>query len=134
MSAWIVSENHIRVLVEALYKYEVVKEKTPDEIGYMLWKENHRSVNALYRQRTRTPKYTHDSSAKGAIRDIVRQPLIVLKQIGCYVYQSCEDRAWETSEASRLMRDLHLQVCAGLGIDPQGSYGPAYDAAPWGID
>ncbi len=52
MSAWIVSQNHIRLLVEALHKYEVINGATQgittDTLGQMLWPENVKSVNHRY--------------------------------------------------------------------------------------
>ena len=121
MSAWIVSQNHIRLLVEALYKYEVIDGIhhhifTPDTLGQMLWRENHKSVNSRYHRRTKTPTYTHDSTAaatweyptpgQGAVRDLVRNPALVYRQARFYNYKSCEHPGWESSEACSLMARL----------------------------
>jgi hypothetical protein len=134
MSAWIVSQEHIMLLVEALYRYEVAlpDDATPDAIGQTLWAENHRSVNYRYDETEPPPPFTHDSTL---IRAYVRQPELVYKQIDCYVYQSCEPPGWDTSEANRLMSLLVQAVKACLGkTGPEIRAGAAYSRAPWGMD
>ena len=142
MSAWIVSQNHIRLLVEALYKYEVIDGAnhclTPDVVGRILWRENHRSVNRRYERRSRTPRYTHDSTAvatweyptpgQGAVRDLTRNPALVYKQACCYQYQSCEHNGWEKSQACSLMARL-LEV-----IEKTTETDKMDDGQPWGIE
>ena len=139
MSAWIVSENHIRLLVEALYKYELVPSPsmTPETLGRILWKENHKSVNYRYGERQRTPRYAHDSKAiamweypspgTGIIRELVRIPALVYKQASCYQYQSCERDDWETTTASKLIKAL-TNYLEKRGEDAND------DAHPWGIE
>lgn len=138
MSAWIVSQNHIRLLVEALYKYEVVPNNTtPDHIGRVLWRENFRSVNYRYEEHNLLPPFTHDSEARaswmfpspdqGIIRDLVRNTALLYKQICCYNYQSCQHPGWESTQAYALMAALRKAV------EKHGQ--PDYDTtAPWGID
>ena len=143
MSAWIVSENHIRLLVEALYKYEVIDGishhiYTPDTLGQMLWRENHKSVNYRYHRRAKTPTYTHDSAAvatwaypcpgRGVVRDLVRTPALVSKQAHCYHYQSCEHTGWEKSQACSLIARLLEVIEKTTGTDEMD------DGQPWGIE
>ena len=145
MSAWIVSENHIRLLVEALYKYEVIagttsvtQALTPDQLGQMLWRENHKSVNYRYNKRALTPHYTHDSAAvaaweypttgQGIVRDLVRNPALVYTQARHYDYQSCEHPGWEKSEACSLIARLLEVIEKTTGTDEMD------DGQPWGID
>ena len=139
MSAWIVSENHIRLLVEALYKYEVVNgQETPEALGQRLWDENHASVNYRYDEQAACPRYTHASTATaswefpekgaGSIRTIVRNPALVYKQVRCYEYQSCEHEQWESSVAAAYMRALKAALIAQLGTDRMNNN------QPWGID
>lgn len=132
MSAWIVSENHIALLVEALYRYEVpqIGTKTPDEVGQTLWRENHRSVNYRYSERTRTPKYHHVKMAH--IRKFCRNPLMVFKQLCCYVYQSDNHHGWMQSEASKWMIALEMAITRTSGELHLSM--PACEALPWGID
>lgn len=48
MSAWIVSKEHIDVLVQALAEGEIVVDIEPSEIGRILWRENLYSIWARY--------------------------------------------------------------------------------------
>ena len=143
MSAWIVSENHIRLLVEALYKYEVVDGiyhhmYTPDTLGKMLWRENYKSVNCRYNKRARAPHFTHDSTAviawtypslgRGVIRDLARNPRLVYKQACCYQYQSCEHDAWKRSAACSLIARLLEVIEKTTGTEEMD------DRQPWGIE
>ena len=143
MSAWIVSQNHIRLLVEALYKYEVIdganNALTPDVVGRILWRENYRSVNSRYHRRAKTSTlYTHDSAAvttwaypcpgRGVVRDLVRNPALVYKQAHCYHYQSCEHTGWEKSQACSLISRLLEVIEKTTGTDEMDN------GQPWGID
>ena len=142
MSAWIVSQNHIRLLTEALYKYEVIDGAnhalTPDAVGRILWRENYRSVNRRYGRHDRAPAYTHDSTAvatweypcsgRGVVRDLVRNPALVYKQACCYQYQSNEHNGWESSEACSLMARLLEAIEKTTGTDKMD------DGQPWGIN
>jgi hypothetical protein len=132
MSAWIVSKAHIDVMVSAALAAKdwgdfsfyhdneriVVTSDNADEIGQMLWEENHKSVNARYRENTKTPKYT--------FRPVeVPSPGEVAKGIGCYEYQSCEHDGWETSAAKAFCTELEGVQIVRL---------PEYESAPWGWD
>lgn len=151
MSAWIISENHVRLLVEALFQYEVMSTNasapmTPEALGKLLWRENHKSINHRYAKRARTPHYIHDSAAlcawdyptpgRGLVRELCRDPWLVLKQIGCYQYQSCEHAGWETSVASAYMAKLEAQIAKSLGctIDEAYKNRQHFGNAPWGIN
>ena len=63
MSAWIVSNQHIALLVEAIYRHEVPLENPlgPDELGQLLWDENYKSVNYRYDNNETAPTYIHQS-------------------------------------------------------------------------
>ena len=142
MSAWIVSQNHIRLLVEALYKYEVIDGAdhalTPDVVGHILWRENYRSVNSRYSERHRTPHYAHRSDAtatwtypfpsQGTIRDLTRNPALVYKQACCYRYQSNEHPGWKKSQAYSLIARLLEVIEKTTGADEMDGN------EPWGIE
>ena len=150
MSAWIVSENHIRLLTEAFFKYEIAHADplTPAQLGAMLWKENHRSVNYHYKDTEPTPAYTHDSAAVcaaivsgnkppqplGTVRELARQPGLLFKQVACYNYQSCERPDWEQSHAYAAMTALAEAIArlAGTTVDALHD-APAFQQGPWGI-
>lgn len=146
MSAWIVSENHIRLLVEACYKYEVLKDDTltPDALGQLLWRENHKSVNARYGERKRTPRFQHDSQAmaawpypspgQGCIRELARRPALLFKQAGCYHYQSCEHPTWERSAAASMITRLIEAIALSQGRTIDEMYEGMQGNEPWGIE
>lgn len=122
MSAWIVSKKHIDALVTAAVEHRLVKD-TPearDAAGLMLWRENHRSVNARYGESTRTPSYSFTRREEA--------PVTVVKSIGCYEYQTCEHDGWTRSKARRLCVELKARVA-----DEIVSATDAYNAAPWGL-
>jgi hypothetical protein len=142
MSAWIVSEEHIHAMVHlALFgptdgeddwffdrrefvfylrgkqhRYDLTN---ADELGQMLWRECHRSVNARYGERTRTPSYSYRKPQR------VPNPVEGIKTIHCYRYQSCEHAGWEASEANAACQSL---------IDTLTHTLPGYNVAPWGWD
>ena len=142
MSAWIVSQNHIRLLVESLYKYEVIDGAdhalTPDVVGHILWRENYRSVNYRYSERHRTPHYVHRSDAtatwtypypnQGMIRDLVRNPALVYKQASCYKYQSNEHPGWNASQACAFVTKLQEVIEKNTGTAGRDNN------EPWGIE
>jgi hypothetical protein len=123
MSAWIVSKKHIDLLVTAALSAKYMTpaggdERQPSELGLMLWVENHKSVNSRYSE-TRMPEGYKFTRFPGKI-----DPIVVLKQIACYEYQSCEHDTWKTSEAFKFCQALTTEMINAL---------PGYSEAPWGI-
>lgn len=123
MSAWIVSKKHIDLLVTAALsaKYMTAAGPVGDDpsaLGLMLWRENHFSVNSRYNE-TRMPEGYKFTRFPGKI-----DPVVVLKQIACYEYQSCEHDGWKTSDAFKFCQALTSEMINAL---------PGYEAAPWGI-
>lgn len=57
--------------------------------------------------------------------DVKIDPVVTLKSIACYSYQSCEHDGWETSRAKELCDRLRDGAISAL---------PGYEQAPWGID
>ena len=131
MSAWTVTKAHIDYLIMAAKKFGIpigvywgqdgkrLPGSDPSEVGRMLWEENYKSVNFRYGDNTATPAY--DFSAIG--RQV--EPVVVLKAISCYEYQSCEHGEWEASEAKQFCDSLAKATIATL---------PGFADAPWGID
>ena len=119
MSAWIVSKKHIDLLVAA------AKNRHPDALGQMLWAENHKSVNYRYGEKRPTPPYTFTPPTEPI------DQILLLKQIHCYDYQSCEHDGWERSEAYKLCKKLEAACLAALPPGVEDS--PEYSQAPWGI-
>jgi hypothetical protein len=152
MSAWIVSREHVRFLVEAAFEVPRMgsmrhgspltwyhngrrcelgfERERHAEVGQMLWTENVKSVAFRY----------PDDRFKGCLPGPIGEDYLyqehktihaalslvaVLKAIDCYEYQSCEHDGWKVSEAHAFCTALRHAVCAAL---------PGYDDAPWGID
>jgi hypothetical protein len=143
MSAWLVSNAHIDVLINGLAQYAVLPADTDwKTIGQTLWTENNRSVNYRYSERSHHPRYAlHTTEAP-------LDAIAVLKAIGCYDYQSCEHPGWEKSRAHTLVRALEAKILAvhpDLAVEvpsryelsrkvPAYSVSPEYDRAPWGFE
>lgn len=138
MSAWIVSKDHIDVLVYALLWWnkspaasylgappELPFDGDPSAIGQMLWHENHLSVNYRYSENDETPLYEYDGSGLDALN-----VSHFCKAANCYDYQSCEHPAYDNSESRRLVDALSDAIEAqGFGDGHK-----EYERAPWGFD
>ena len=137
MSAWIVSKNHIDVLVTWAIKVDlqikyngniyIADIHSAEFIGRNLWLENYRSINCRYRENGIAPEYHYEPST---IIDIV----IMFKQLGCYDYQSCECCDYETTFAyafvKAAMREMEDRGCTHEKVSGLLEY----ENAPWGID
>ncbi len=142
MSAWIVSSGHIDVLVNALAQYGVI---APDlgargfrALGQKLWQENHTSVNYRYGEENQSPDYVLRTTEASL------DPIVVLKALSCFNYQTCEHPRWPDSEAHKLTAALHTAILErhpDLAALVTGPYGetyryrtlPDWERAPWGI-
>ena len=140
MSAWVVSKTHIDAMIDAglhgqgpygplswytenetggFAPHDLTR-LSADEVGTMLWNENHLSVNYRYDESTPTPTYRH-----GRLRSGPLPPVVIFKLIACFEYQSCEHPGWETSQAKRFCDALRRSEINKL---------PGYGEAPWGLD
>lgn len=138
MSAWIVSERHIDLMVATILRSEAVPEAGVDAnaIGRTLWTENLRSVAYRYpddRSGERPgPIGFRDVHAKRytftPIAELPTDPAFLAKQFACYRYQSCEHPSWQRSNAQRWTKKL-LRMW-GTGVERTREY----NVAPWGID
>lgn len=133
MSAFVVDKRHIDVLVTAglvfkrdggLYWYDAAKQTrkldytTADAVGTMLLAENVKSVNDRYDDHGEAESYTF------TFVDGTPDPVVVLKAIACYEYQSCEHDGWKKSDAKAFCDALQDVAINAL---------PGYGAAPWEI-
>lgn len=127
MSAWIVTKEHIDLLVAAAEGMDGVE---PDALGQMLWEENHKSVNYRYGEKRKTPRYKFTPRPNKAI-----SPVVVLKQIACLGYQSCEHASWDNSKAAMFLTNLTAKMLTKLTPLSHDEVRelPEYEAAPWGI-
>ncbi len=136
MSAWVVTREHIALLVDALLYTDAAPDapRDPNELGAILWQEN---VNSFtYRYSDPTPEempagpFAFDNSTdSGAINKNGRP--YVLKQIDCYRTQANEHPGWDTSDAERWTRALGEHLAATT--EPTAANKSAYESAPWGV-
>lgn len=88
-------------------------------VGAMLLAENRASVNHRYDEEEWEEPYLFEPLPG------ISDPVIVLKAIACYRYQSCEHPEWERSEARVFIDALEQKAIVHL---------PGYDDAPgWEI-
>lgn len=140
MSAWTVSNAHIDVMVNAAAEYNLLSGKDPQTVGQMLWRENYRSVNARYGERTRTPHYVLSTTEAPLL------PAAVVAAVRCYSYQSCEHAGWQASTARKLSdalvaaaesrmpaSDLALVSQHGCQV-PQYQTNALDSKLPWGFE
>jgi hypothetical protein len=146
MSAFVVGKAEIDLLVQAGIneRLVVLDAATPSAVGAMLWAENVASVNWRYDDADPVPDYEF-SGIEAPLDDVV-----VVKQIACYRYQSCEHDGWESSEAYRYCHNLAARIAArhpeplpardewGDPVDRTdpvswAKFHPRYESAPWGI-
>ena len=149
MSAWIVDRAHIDLMVTAGLDFSGQHlslrwwwdnplrsdELTPlnaDAVGRMLWAENLASVAARYpadKSGERPgPSGFRDEDVESYRFDSIPgriDPVVVLKSIDCYEYQSCEHKGWRTSEAHAFCDALRKAAIGRL---------TGYGDAPWGFD
>jgi len=151
MSAWIVSRAHIDYLVRAgleLPRFPIrfksggdvgteLTAETASELGNLLWQENRASVayrypddapNRLPGHRVTEyvyPRVSYDPVVSAIAGRVRMDPAIVLKEIDCYEYQSCEHPGWKESAAKDYCESLRAAAVARI---------PGYEEAPWGIE
>lgn len=139
MSAWIVSKEHIDVLVRALGERELVGGLSPDEIGRDLWLENVRSIHARYPDTAeKDDDYPGPVGFRRAWAEDYRYtpPTVeltldgLLKQVRCFDYQTCEHSGWGASPAYTWTTALE----EALERAGASAHSEAYDKAPWGVD
>ena len=110
MSAFICSDKHIATLVIGinLLRYRPLPQETLQKHADMLKRENIRSVNYRYNERTKiTPvKFEVDPAAVAAtytaadLNELAR----------CLNYQSCERPDWETHLAYHLLNEMRVEA------------------------
>jgi hypothetical protein len=153
MSAYIVSKAHIDALVSAAattanadhgdaglswyHEGETCSLGYNDvfmgsQIGQMLWAENLASIHARYPDTLESDSNypgpaDFDSSSVANYQFSNAQPLapvVILKALNCYEYQSCEHAGWATSEAFAFCEALRGKMIRKLD---------GYNDAPWEI-
>jgi len=130
MSAWLLGDTHINALVEGAIRLGVTERSDAQKTGAMLRRANTTSIRARYgRSRFDTP----ETYGRPAYRYWTpRQPLSdvsLLKNVGCYDYQTCEYVAYERSTAARFVKRME----GALALRGVTRESPGYSEAPWGI-
>lgn len=140
MSCFIVSREHIRVLVFAAahpgkldcYRpyssplsyttpnggFRTVTGDQEAVVGQMLLEANVRSVNDRYDEEELLV-YDHGTPARTNYT-----PAEIIKAAHCFAYQACDATDWETSEAKAFVNALISRMSSEL---------PGYEEAAWGI-
>ena len=136
MSAWLVSKRHIDCLVTSGIALGLVDKSEAPKVGEMLLRENCVSLIARYGDR-----YSVDGGTLPDPETYHYEPygtedlFFLVKQIGCYRYQACEDEGWSDSEASALTSKMEEKILGILGVTEDEVWShPLCMAAPWGVD
>jgi hypothetical protein len=131
MSAWLVSKNHIDVLVGARKlvpgRVKSFSGVSDDELGRKLWRENMLSLHARYGDKVDERKVASYRYAQVAHLSVGGY----LKALDCYDYQSCEHGGWVTSEAKRYVTELETALAGSKAEQIRKSQD--YENAPWGF-
>jgi len=124
VSAFVVSKATIDVIVAAMVRLGLIEFDQADQTGQMLWNENYASVNYRYSDDSAAPPYVFPPMS---IPKAHEDPALVLKQVHCLNYQSCEHKEWESSRAKALLVELECSLARVLAQKL------GYDKHPWGI-
>ncbi len=129
MSAFNVSDEHIRYLVCAYHRYSRTWHDIEDLRGYavMLRNANTQSTSYLYGDRhpdMRGEMVTDFPLTMWEMDSVRVEPVQVLKACACYEYQACEPPGWEASPAHEWLERLTHITEQQL---------PGWDDAEWEI-
>lgn len=130
MSAYVVSKITIDALVTWASDQLTIDgsfNETPQELGQLLWHENHRSVNHRYREASPTPEYVFEAVRTRDVGDKLAAitAIEIIKLCHHLDYQSCEHPEWEASRANALLRRIASDTVRRM---------PGYREAPWGLE
>lgn len=134
MSAYIVSDDTISVIVKGFEKYGVVykaenykpepsaiifRQEKNNAIGQSLLEYNYRSVNVRYNRNDHPHEYV--------FKDIEIDEGMLFGCINCFIYQSCEIPLFYHSVIYSVLNQLRYSMAVSL-IKEKGL------EIPWGID
>ncbi len=114
MSAFICSKKHIQTLahyyIEFFYEPQDICDHNLLTIANILYKENVKSVNYRYNEKTIAGKWkTVDN---GIVKDL--QYIELYKLVQCLDYQSCETNTYLTSHAKSILQALETKCIVQL--------------------
>lgn len=127
MSAWIVSKHHVDVIVDGAIRLGIIEQAESVKVGRMLTNANKRSIQARYGEdaadaaNVQTYWYT---TPRETVSDVV-----LLVQVKCYNYQTCEIWEYEKTTAYRFVQKME-RALAMLGVTRESD---GYSDAPWGV-
>jgi len=137
MSAWLVSKQHIDVMVTASIALGITAKDDANETGEMLWQENCFSLMARYGDRYEMDGGTLPNPGEYVVAGFepaaTENLVFVAKQVNCYAYQSCEHQGWPGSKSVGIVDKMLNAIALKLGTRDISSL-PAYDIEPWGVD
>ncbi|WP_433616811.1 hypothetical protein ACQP2P_15895 [Dactylosporangium sp. CA-139114] len=114
MSAWIVSRDHLDLLITAALAWGLTSTDETDDIGRTLWRENLASVAYRYpSDRDGTRPAPHGFRDRDVDTYQFRpypgrvDPDVVTAAAASLEYQSCEHPGWPDSAARRWVHELH---------------------------
>lgn len=134
MSVFIVSPEHINVLLDAALRYTdnigmtvytndgqalTIDRTNRDQVGQTLLDTNAASAGARHQEDTELYIYSYATPAR-----FDWEAIDILKALTCYEYQANEAPGWDTSTARAFCEALRRAVIPAL---------PGYDDAPWEI-
>jgi hypothetical protein len=130
MSAWLVSKEHIDVLVTAALAFKLIEESGATIVGEDLWQENVKSLEYRYPNgHDETPEPYHFSPRP------TEDLFYIAKQASYYDYQACEHPSYPGSASARHIVAIQNAIQKATGLsDSEVRNHPSYDAAPWGVE
>ena len=99
MSAWLVTEGHIDVIVQGAIQLDLTNAEDATETGRTLLLENYRSLAARYGDSIPEDIGYH---FRGLPEGVEVDPAAVLQAVQCYAYQASEHIEWGESAANDL--------------------------------
>lgn len=136
MSAFICSKLHIQTIAFNYVRHIEPNNFSSDrvlQVSNILYKENIKSVNHRYREKTKT------SGWKTLDKKIEPISLMqVYKLVQCLDYQSCEHLQWPLSDAYKMLKQLETKIVPELeeyfGEKEEKFYRlSSYNNAKWSI-
>lgn len=103
MSAYICSDKHIATIVKAVFAHP----RHQQTVANALKRENIRSVNYRYKERTRVTKCNLDEALQDEVNTYTGHD--ILKLLDCLDYQSCEHPDYDDSYYNLINRLLSAQ-------------------------
>lgn len=134
MSAWLVSKEHIDVLVTAAISLGLVEEDLASNVGNGLWQENAKSLRYRYDDADEFWDLPVDGGYSFEPRP-VESLFYVNHQVHCYNYQACEHPDYRGSSARRFVEEIIAAMEEKLHLSDDAIFGhPEGEKATWGVE